>query len=248
MINTRPLGLARSCCASAGAAAVALRTVNLARRAAAAARWRRLPTRAGAARVCNLYGPTEDTTYSTWAQVPPAAAGRVPASAGRWRDAGVYVLDRALAAGAGGRAGRAVLGGRGPGARLPGPAGADGGALRPRPVRRRAGGAAVPHRRPGALAARTATLEFLGRLDHQVKVRGFRIELGEIEAALLAHARRARGRACVVREDAPGDQRLVAYVVGGGGRRGPALRAGLRRAPAGVHGAVGLRARWTPCR
>ena len=45
-----------------------------------------------------------------------------------------------------------------------------------------------------ALAARTATLEFLGRNDHQVKIRGFRIELGEIEARLREHARRRARR------------------------------------------------------
>ncbi|HEU4559698.1 MAG TPA: amino acid adenylation domain-containing protein, partial [Longimicrobium sp.] len=70
------------------------------------------------------------------------------------------------------------------------------------------------------------TLEYLGRLDEQVKVRGFRIELGEIEAAL----RQAPGVAdctVVVREDETGDRRLVAYIVGEA--EAEALRDRLRR-------------------
>ncbi|HEX8275252.1 MAG TPA: amino acid adenylation domain-containing protein, partial [Longimicrobiaceae bacterium] len=91
---------------------------------------------------------------------------------------------------------------------------------------------------PGARAYRsgdrarwlpTGELEFLGRVDQQVKIRGFRIEPGEVEAALLLHPA-VRDAVAVVREDAPGERRLVAYVAAAEGETADAaeLRAHLR--------------------
>ena len=74
------------------------------------------------------------------------------------------------------------------------------------------------------------TLEFLGRLDHQVKLRGFRIELGEVEAALGQHPG-VQDALVLVREEPPGDKRLVAYVVprAGATPSADALRQALRQ-------------------
>ncbi len=185
----------------------------------------------------------------------PRDAGGRPVPIGRpIANTRVYVLDRARCSPVpAGVPGRAVRRRRRPRPRLPraGPD-ADRRALRPRPVRRRARARASTAPATSPAGGRTATLEFLGRVDHQVKIRGFRIEPGEIEAAL---ARAPGVREAAVRRAARtgrGAGGLVAYVVAGRGgeapRRADAARAFLRRAAAGVHGAGGLRRPRPRCR
>jgi len=153
----------------------------------------------------NFYGPTEATVWCTSAHladpVDPLPLGRpLPGYV-------VYVADAAGAPVPPGVAGELVIGGVGL---------ARGYHLRPDLTADRfiaAGGRRIYRTGDLARAPPGGAPGFLGRLDHQVKLRGFRIELGEIESALAAHPG-VREVVVVVREDAPGDQRLVAYVVG----------------------------------
>ncbi|MEU2227240.1 amino acid adenylation domain-containing protein [Streptomyces sp. NPDC018347] len=177
-------------------------------------------------RVVNNYGPTESTVVTTSAEVVPGTA--VPPIGRPVPGTFVYVVDRH---------GRPVPTGV-PGELLVGGAGlARGYRGLPDQTAQRFVTADVdgtPRRvyRTGDRVRWLADgqLEFLGRLDDQVKLRGHRIEPGEIEAVLLAGPEVA-ATTVVVREDVPGDKRLVAYVVpaADGTVRGEALRGRLRR-------------------
>ena len=160
-------------------------------------------------RVLNLYGPTEDTTYSTWAEVerdgllPPPIGQPLPGTRAALLGAGgepvppgeegeLFLAGDGLARGYLGRpeltAERFV----------PDPAGISSGA---------SSGARLYRTGDLARALPDGSLQFLGRADQQVKVRGFRVELGEIEAALARHP--AVREAAVT---AAGDGRLVAWL------------------------------------
>jgi amino acid adenylation domain-containing protein len=160
----------------------------------------------------HFYGPTENCTYSTWHVVEKVADGARHIPIGRpIANTEAYILDGQLRPMPVGVAGELYLGG-------------DGLARNYHAHPELTAERFIPHlysREGGVRLYRTGDLarylpdgsiEFLGRMDQQVKLRGFRIELGEIETVLSAHEA-VQATVVIAREDKPGEKRLVAYVV-----------------------------------
>ncbi|HYH45005.1 MAG TPA: amino acid adenylation domain-containing protein, partial [Thermoanaerobaculia bacterium] len=211
LVNTVPSAMAEL--VRNGGLPASLRAVNLAGEPLPRELVDRIHEHAPGARVLNLYGPSEDTTYSTFAVIPPGEV-RTPAIGRPVAGTRALVLDPWLRPAPAGVPGELFLGGAGlargylhrPGITaerfMPDPWSAEPGARLYRT------GDLVRYRADGEL-------DFLGRIDNQVKVRGFRIELGEIEAALESHP--AVESAAVLALEG----RLVAFVV-------PPTASGLR--------------------
>ncbi len=192
-----------------------VRTVNLAGEALQGDLVRQIYQQPNIEHVFNLYGPSEDTTYSTYALIPrDCADGGV--SIGRpIANTQVYILDDAMGLAAIGVVGELYIGGDGLARGYLNRPELTAERFVPDPFSGRAGarlystGDLVRYRADGQL-------EFLGRRDHQVKIRGFRIELGEIEAALKV-CQGIEDSLVMAREDASGNQSLVGYVVSSAG-------------------------------
>jgi amino acid adenylation domain-containing protein len=213
LVNTVPSALAELL--AAGALPPGVRTVCLAGEPLPGALARRIYATGTVTSVWNLYGPSEDTTYSTGVRVPsdlpdsPEAAAE-PSIGRPLPGRRAEVLDHHGMPAPVGVPGELYLGGAGLARGYLG-----------RPERTAERFVPAPEGEPGERLYRTGDrvrlrpdgeLEFLGRLDHQVKIRGYRIELGEVESA-LARQEGVAEAVVVAREDASGDRRLVAYVV-----------------------------------
>lgn len=171
----------------------------------------------------NMYGPTETTIWSSTLSVDKEPAGIVPLGA-PIANTQLYVLDGSLRPVPAGQPGELFIGGDGV---------ARGYLGRPDLTAERfLANPFIPNGRiyhTGDLVRRDedGAIQFIGRVDHQVKVRGYRIELGEIEAQLSSHPSVTEAVA-VMREDKPNDVRIVAYMVLKSAVSDDALRAHIR--------------------
>jgi amino acid adenylation domain-containing protein len=160
----------------------------------------------------NPYGPTEASVIVTNGRLPPQSQAVGPIHVGRpLANTQIYILDERLQPVPVGVAGEIYIGGANLARGYLRDAALTAEKFIPDPFCRRGGERIY---RTGDLGRYLAdgNIEVLGRLDHQVKIRGFRIELGEIEQALATHPA-VREAAVLIKEEASGGKRLVAYFV-----------------------------------
>jgi acyl-coenzyme A synthetase/AMP-(fatty) acid ligase len=156
----------------------------------------------------NAYGPTESTNPGTNAMLDVLPAAEVPSGA-PVPNTVAYVVDGHGQPAPVGVPGELLVGGECLARGYVGASALTAERFRPNPF-----GPGRVYRTGDKVRRRPdGQLEFIGRMDGQVKVRGFRIELGEVESALREHPN-VRDVVVVARADAPGDARLVAYMVG----------------------------------
>ncbi len=164
------------------------------------------------ARLINMFGITETTVHVTFKVIGEAEIESGVSNIGRpIPTTTLYVLDRSLQPVPIGVAGELCVGGLGVARGYLNRPELNAERFGPDPYASEAGALLY---RSGDLGRQlpSGEIEYIGRRDHQVKLRGHRIELGEIEAALLKE-HGVRQAVVLVREDSPGDQRLVAYIV-----------------------------------
>jgi amino acid adenylation domain-containing protein len=179
-------------------------------------------------RLVNAYGPTECTVVATAGPVAGEDAdGRAPSIGGAIGGARAWVVDVALRLVPASVPGELCVGGAGVARGYVGRPALTAERFVPDPYSEEPGGRMY---RTGDRVRWLAdgSLEFLGRLDHQVKVRGVRIEPGEVEAALLALPG-VRAAVAAVRPDSRGEARLLAWVEADGSIDAAGMREALRR-------------------
>ena len=181
LVNTVPSALAELLRLQAVPETV--RTVNLAGEALSGVLVQQLYEQSAVETVYNLYGPTEDTTYSTVQLVP---AGKAPNIGRAIAQSSAYVLNEQLGLCPVGVIGELYLSGAGVARGYLGQAARTAERFLPDPYSDEAG-ARMYRTGDRARWLSRGELEFLGRADQQVKLRGYRIELGEIEEVLRQH-------------------------------------------------------------
>jgi amino acid adenylation domain-containing protein len=208
LVNTVPSAMAEL--VRGGELPAGVRTVNLAGEALSRELVERVYETGRVEEVVNLYGPSEDTTYTTYAVIERGAQGE-PEIGRPLRGTQLYILDERGEPVPVGVTGELYIGGEGL---------ARGYLHRPALTAERF----IPDCFSGAVGARLyrtgdlvryraeGVVEYVGRVDYQVKLRGYRVELGEVEAVVRRHA---GVRECVaeVRRGEGGEQRLVCHVV-----------------------------------